>query len=116
MYRTVEANENIIDSLVVGVEQKGDVDVILFVKLKEGSKDFNELTIDLKKMIRKELTPRHVPARVYKVDDIPYTRSGKKVELAVRGALMGERATNESALANPEALAEYYALAKEFVD
>jgi acetoacetyl-CoA synthetase len=114
IYRTVESHANVIDSLVVGVPTNGDVDVVLFVKLRDADISIDQLSLELKKIIRKELTPRHVPARVFQVKDIPYTRSGKKVELAVRGALQGIKAANESALANPEVMTEYYDLASEF--
>lgn len=121
IYRTVEANERVLDSIVVGQPKNGDVDVLLFVKLQNSFVSELEKKPDawagfvkqLKTDIRKELTPRHVPYEIFRVGDIPYTRSGKKVELAVLGALRGEKASNESALSNPEALEEYLEIGKQ---
>jgi len=107
IYRQTEVLPFILDSLCVGKNQNGDVDVILFVKLKAGE----ELTAERKKMIKEQIkkntTPRHVPREIYVVADIPYTRSGKKVELAVSRILAGKSVTNSEALSNPECLAEY---------
>lgn len=108
IYRQTEGLNYILDSLCVGRPSDGDVDVILFVKLK----DKEELTVDRKKqikeLIKKNTTPRHVPREIIVVNDIPYTRSGKKVELAIARILAGKPVTNVEALANPESLDEYY--------
>ena len=107
IYRQTETLSFILDSLCVGKSRDGDVDVILFIKLKAGE----ELTIDRKKLIKEQIkkntTPRHVPREIYVVGDIPYTRSGKKVELAIARILAGKPVTNSEAIANPECLAEY---------
>ncbi len=107
IYRQVETIDEVLDSLVVGQNWDNDVRVILFVKLRDGV----ELTEDLKKKIRKTIrenaTPRHVPAKIIAVDDIPYTISGKKVELAVKKIIHGEPVMNRDALANPESLELY---------
>lgn len=107
IYRQTEALSYIMDSLCVGRPVEGDVDVILFVKLKANE----EMTADRKKqikdLIKKNTTPRHVPREIYVVSDIPYTRSGKKVELAVTRILSRKPVTNTEALANPESLKEY---------
>jgi len=106
IYRQTESFAEIQDSIVVGVPKADDVLVVLFIKLAKGA-DVDDLKARIKKRIRAELTPRHVPERIYVVSDIPYTRSGKKVELAVLNALLGKPIGNADALANPEALQEY---------
>ena len=112
IYRQTELLPFILDSLCVGRNKNGEVDIILFIKLK----DKEELTLDRKKLIKEQIkkntTPRHVPKEIYVVSDIPYTRSGKKVELAIARILSGKIVTNKEALSNPECLVEYqqYAL------
>ncbi len=108
IYRQTEGLAFILDSLCVGRPEEGDVEVVLFVKLKPNE----ELTLERKKqikdLIKKNTTPRHVPREIYVVKDIPYTRSGKKVELAVARVLAKKPVTNLEALTNPESLEEYY--------
>ena len=82
--------------------------VILFVKLESGVVLDANLVDKIKREIRENTTPRHVPAKILAVDDIPYTLNGKKVELAVRQVIHGQEVKNRDALANPEAL-EYFA-------
>ncbi|MCP3903848.1 MAG: acetoacetate--CoA ligase [Planctomycetes bacterium] len=107
IYRQVEPLDEIEDSVVVGQEWDDDVRVILFVKLAAG----HELTPDLVKRIRTAIrsncSPRHVPAQIIPVADIPYTISMKKVELAVRNIIHGKPVTNRDALKNPESLDLY---------
>ncbi len=105
IYRQVETLDEIVDSLVVGQDFEGDVRVILFVMLKPGLELGSDLVARIKRRIRENTTPRHVPARILAVADIPYTLSGKKVELAVRQVIHGQEVKNRDALANPEALA-----------
>ncbi len=107
IYRQVEALEEIKDSLVVGQNWDNDVRVVLFVKLAEGVEFNDELVKKIKTTIRENTTPRHVPAKIIPVADIPYTISGKKVELAVRNIIHNEPVENRDALANPEALDLY---------
>jgi acetoacetyl-CoA synthetase len=107
IYRQVESIPEIMDSLVVGQDWDGDVRIVLFVKLRHGSPLTDELKERIKTTIRKNCTPRHVPAKVLTVEDIPYTISGKKVELAVRNVIHGLEVKNKDALANPEALDNY---------
>jgi acetoacetyl-CoA synthetase len=95
------------DSLVVGQDWGSDVRIVLFVKLRQGSQLTDQLIERIKTTIRKNCTPRHVPAKVLAVEDIPYTISGKKVELAVRNVIHGLEVKNKDALANPEALDNY---------
>lgn len=113
IYRQVEAMPGVIDSLAIGHEESdGDVSIWLFVKLGPEMTLTDTMIKDIKTHIREELTPRHVPARIFAVKDIPYTRSGKKVELAVKQAVHGETVENLGALVNPEAMSEYFALSK----
>ncbi len=107
IYRQVETIPEVLDSLVVGQNWDNDVRVILFVKLREGVELTEELKKKIKDTIRKNTTPRHVPAKIIAIDDIPYTISGKKVELAVKKIIHGEEVKNRDALANPEALDLY---------
>jgi len=107
IYRVVEQIPEIADSLVVGVQSEGDELVALFLIMNE-DEILNDILVNQIKSsirsIRKNCTPRHVPSIVKSVEDIPYTISGKKVELAVKKVLHGEEVTNKDALANPEAL------------
>ncbi len=107
IYRQVENIPEILDSLVVGQDWDNDVRVVLFVNLREDSQLTEELITRIKTTIRKNCTPRHVPAKIIGVKDIPYTISGKKVELAVRNVIHSQEVKNKDALANPEAL-DYY--------
>ena len=104
IYRQVESIPEIVDSLVVGQDWDGDVRIVLFVKLREDIKLTSQLVGKIKTTIRENCTPRHVPAKYLAVADIPYTISGKKVELAVQNILHGREVKNKDALANPEAL------------
>jgi acetoacetyl-CoA synthetase len=115
IYRQVETVEEVQDSLVIGQEWDNDVRIILFVKLNEGI-EFNEaLILKLRNVIRNNASPRHIPAKILPVADIPYTVNGKKVELAVRNIIHGKPVQNIDALANPDAL-ELYKNLKELQD
>ncbi len=107
IYRVVDSIPEIRDSIVVGQNYGGDTRIILFVKLAEGIKFDEKLIDEIKSVIKQELSPRHVPARIIAVPEIPYTINGKKVELAVRNVIHNEPVTNVDALANPGSL-EYY--------
>lgn len=104
IYRQVETMPEIIDSIAVGQNWDNDVRVILFVKLAEGVELTETLEQKIKTGIRNNTTPRHVPAKIIAVQDIPYTFSGKKVELAVHKVIHNEQVLNKEALANPAAL------------
>jgi len=111
IYRQVEQLEEVVESLAIGQdwppEQPADVRVVLFVRLREGL-SLDAVLIDrIKQQIRANTTPRHVPAVVVQVADIPRTKSGKIVELAVRNVVHGLPVKNVEALANPEALAQF---------
>jgi len=107
IYRQVELIPEVMDSLVVGQDWDNDVRIILFVKLREGVELSDELLKRIKTTIRQNATPRHVPAKIIPVSDIPYTISGKKVELAVRKVIHGQEVRNKDALANPQSLDLY---------
>jgi len=104
IYRQVERVPEVLDSVVIGQPWEGDVRVVLFVVLRDGLSLDDDLRERLRHTIRSHTTPRHVPARILQVADIPRTISGKIVELAVRKVVVGEPVTNTDALANPEAL------------
>ena len=107
IYRQVEQLDEVLESLVIGQDWSKDVRVVLFVKLRDGVSLDDALIDKIKNQIRANTTPRHVPAKVLQVADIPRTKSGKIVELAVRNVVHGEAVKNAEALANPEALAHY---------
>ncbi|MBW1998417.1 MAG: acetoacetate--CoA ligase, partial [Deltaproteobacteria bacterium] len=112
IYRQVEQLEEIEDSLVVGQDWKNDVRVILFVKMAEGYNLTDELKKKIAQTIRTNASPRHVPAKIIEVPDIPYTLNMKKVELAVKKVIQGQEVLNRDALRNPESL-DYFANIKE---
>ncbi|MGA7838523.1 MAG: acetoacetate--CoA ligase [Ignavibacteriaceae bacterium] len=107
IYRIVEGMDEIIDSMVIGQKFQNDVRIILFVLLKKNYILDKNLTNKIKTKIKNLATPRHVPAIILKVNDIPRTISGKKVELAVTRLIQGEKIENKDALANPEVLEEF---------
>ena len=107
IYSVVETLPEIADSLVVGQDWQDDVRVVLFVKLREGEQLTDDLSGRIKKAIRESASPRHVPAKIISVADIPYTINMKKVELAVRNVIHGKPVTNKDALANPDCLDMY---------
>jgi acetoacetyl-CoA synthetase len=104
IYRQVEALDDIVDALVVGQQWQDDVRIVLFVVLRPGRHLDEELCTTINTLIRTNCTPRHVPAKILQVPDVPRTLNGKKVEIAVTRILHGEVVTNQDALANPEAL------------
>jgi acetoacetyl-CoA synthetase len=107
IYRQVEQMPQIMEALVIGQDWDNDVRVVLFVRLAEGVSLDDDLTKAIRTKIRTGCTPRHVPAKVLAVTDIPRTKSGKIVELAVRNVVHGRAVKNVEALANPEALDQY---------
>lgn len=110
IYRQVEKVDAVVESIAVGQNWKADVRVVLFVVLRDGISLNDELIKEIKQTIRANTTPRHVPAIVIQVADIPRTISGKIVELAVRNVIHGEPVKNTDALKNPEALELYKGL------
>ena len=107
IYRQVEQLHEVVESLVIGQDWEHDVRVVLFVKLRDGVTLDAALVARIKQQIRQNTTPRHVPAKVLQVADIPRTKSGKIVELAVRNIVHHRDVKNIEALANPEALQHF---------
>jgi acetoacetyl-CoA synthetase len=104
IYRIVESLTEVEDSIVVGQPWRGDIRVVLFVKLAANVTLGDELRGSIRKWIRQEASARHVPSLIIQVPEIPYTRSGKKVELAVRAIVCGAEPSNRGSLANPASL------------
>ena len=107
IYRQVEQLDEVLEALVIGQDWDHDVRVVLFVQLRDGCILDQDLQDRIRRQIRVNATPRHVPARIVQVQDIPRTKSGKIVELAVREVVHGRPIKNTEALANPEALAQF---------
>ena len=112
IYRQVEKLTEVVESICIGQTWDDDVRVILFVVLRPGVELSTDLQQMIRQTIRQETTPRHVPAKIIAVSDIPRTISGKIVELAVRKVVHGEVVTNTDALANPEALEQFKNMAE----
>ncbi len=104
IYRQVERVDEVVESLAIGQQWQGDVRIVLFVVLRQGVQLDEALQQRIRGEIRRHASPRHVPAVILAVPDIPRTRSGKIVELAVRNLVHGQPVNNTEALANPEAL------------
>ncbi len=107
IYRQVEQLPDVLESLVIGQQWSGDERIVLFVKLRDGLSLDQTQADRIRAQIRRNTSPRHVPARIVQVSAIPRTKSGKIVELAVRDVVHGRPVKNREALANPEALDEY---------
>jgi acetoacetyl-CoA synthetase len=107
IYRQVEQQDEVVESLAIGQDWHGDVRVVLFVRLRDGLVLDDALRARIRERVKSGASPRHVPARIVQVPDIPRTRSGKIVELAVRDVVHGRPIGNREALANPEALAHF---------
>jgi acetoacetyl-CoA synthetase len=110
IYRQVESLDEVVESICIGQDWDDDVRVVLFVRLRDGLGLDDDLQTRIRKVVRDNATPRHVPARIVQVSDIPRTVSGKIVELAVRNVVHGKAVKNVDALANPEALELFKAL------
>jgi acetoacetyl-CoA synthetase len=110
IYRQVERIEEVLESIVIGQQWQDDVRVVLFVVLHDGVSLDESLQTRIRQSIRENTTPRHVPAVIVQVTDIPRTISGKIVELAVRNVVHNRPVKNTDALANPEALGLYHDL------
>lgn len=107
IYRQVEKIAEVTDSVVIGQEWQEDVRIVLFVKLKPGNVLDDELQDNIRQTIRHNASPRHVPAKILQVEDIPRTLSGKVVEIAVRQVVHGDVVNNLQSLANPDALMQF---------
>ena len=104
IYRQVEKIEEVAESIAITQEWQGDVRVVLFVRLREGLALTDELREKIRDTIRRNSTPRHVPARIIQAPDLPRTITGKLTEIAVRNVVHGQPVKNTSALANPQSL------------
>jgi acetoacetyl-CoA synthetase len=107
IYAQVEQVPEVLEALAIGQDFENDVRVVLFVRLKPGAVLDEKLVAAINKKIRDGASPRHIPARIVAVADIPRTKSGKITEIAVRDVVHGREVKNKEALANPEALALY---------
>ncbi len=107
IYRIVEAMPEVKDSLVVGPKHEDDIRIILFVVMQDGFELTPELKHKIKTLIKDGATPRHIPKKIKEIKEVPVTKSGKKVEIAVTKILNGLEINNTSALANPESLEQF---------
>ena len=107
IYQSVESVKYVLDSLAIGQRYKDDERIILFVKLSDSYSLNTAIEKELRAVIRKDCSPRHVPSVIVQIDDIPYTINGKKVEIAVKNIIHGFNPENKTALANPESLLLY---------
>jgi acetoacetyl-CoA synthetase len=107
IYRQVEQIDEILESVVIGQQWDHDERIVLFVKLREGLVLSDALEDRIRRRIRDNTTPRHVPARIVQISEVPRTKSGKIVELAVRDVVHGREVKNREALANPDALEQF---------
>jgi acetoacetyl-CoA synthetase len=112
IYAQVEQVPEVIEAIAIGQDWDGDVRVVLFVRLRPGTVLDDDLVARIRKKIRDGASPRHVPAKIVAVSDIPRTKSGKITELAVRDVVNGRVVKNKEALANPEALELYRELSE----
>ncbi len=110
IYAACEAFAEIDDCLVFGAARQGDEEIVLCVKLKDGQALTGELAAAIRKRIREQASPRHVPHRIHAVSAVPYTLNGKRVEGAARTVIEGRPVKNIGSLSNPECLDEYRAL------
>jgi len=110
IYAQVERIPEVIEALAIGQDWQDDVRIVLFVRLKSGVVWTEDLAHQIRQTIRQGASPRHVPAKIIPIADIPRTKSGKITELAVRNIIHGREVKNREALANPEALSLYYDL------
>ncbi len=113
IYRQTSQLAYLEDSICVGRQKDGEVDVVLFVKMKEGEELTDERRVAIKTLIKKGTTPRHVPSEIHAVGGIPYTRSGKKMELAISRIINRRGIDNIEAVANPECLDAYQSFITE---
>jgi acetoacetyl-CoA synthetase len=103
----VEQLDEVVESLVIGQHWQNDERIVLFVRLRDGRTLDASLEDRIRRRIRENTSPRHVPAKIVQVTEIPRTKSGKIVELAVRDTVHGREVRNRDALANPEALEQF---------
>jgi acetoacetyl-CoA synthetase len=107
IYRIVECLEEVMDSLVIGIEEGNDLRMLLFLVLENERVLDADLKLKIQQALRREATPRHVPHEMYSVGAVPKTLNGKKMELAVREIFQGTQTENRSSMSNPECLKDY---------
>ena len=107
IYRQVEQIDEVLESVVIGQQWESDERIVLFVRLRDGLTLTDDIRDRIRRRIRQNTTPRHVPAKIVQITDVPRTKSGKVVELSVRNVVHGRDVKNREALANPEALEQY---------
>jgi len=107
IYRQLDQLPDVVESVVIGQRQGDDVRIVLFVHLVDGVELDEDVAATIRSVIRQGCSPRHVPAVILSVPDVPRTRSGKLVELAVRDVVEGRNVRNVEALANPESLEHF---------
>ena len=107
IYSVIENFKEVKESIVVGQKWDNDVRIILFVVMSKSSSLNDDIILRLKKRIKSEASPRHVPSKIIQVSDIPRTKNGKIVELAVKNTIEGSKIKNIQALANPKVLNEF---------
>ena len=107
IYNLVEKFDEIQESIVIGQSWDNDVRIILFVVLNKGYELTEKVKEKIKKIIKTEASPRHVPAKIISILEIPKTKNGKLVELAVKQSVQGEKIKNLEALANPDSLKQF---------
>lgn len=110
IYNALAKLDYIADSVAVGLNESGDVSVVLFVILKDKTRLTQEIEQEIKRMIKTELTPRHVPKYIKQIEDIPVTLNGKKVEIVISRIINGEKPENIEAIANAQSLRQFYDL------
>jgi len=107
IYSVVEKFKEIQESIVIGQSWKNDIRIILFVVLNSGYNLSNDVKDKIKKAIRSDASPRHVPSKIIAISEVPKTKNGKLVELAVKQSIEGEKIKNLEALANPDSLKQF---------
>ena len=112
LYRVIETIDYIKDSIVIGQDWKGDQRIVLFIKMLHNKNLTERIIKEIKTIIKNNCSPRHVPSKIIKVKDIPYTLSGKKVELAVKNIVQGITVVNKDSLENPSVLNYYKNIAE----
>ncbi len=115
IYRVIEKNNNILEGLAVEYLSNSENKVILFVVMKAKSKFNNKVLIEIKKNIKTNLSPKHVPSEIFPVKEVPRTRSGKVVEILIKKLMNGDELSNIESLSNPNCLDEYKLLYKKLI-
>jgi len=107
IYRIVESMEEVVDSLVIGVEEEHDIRMILFVVLQKKTDSLSIFSEKIKQKLREEATPRHVPHEIYEIREVPKTLNGKKMELAIHDMFQRKILDNKASVANLDCLKEF---------